>query len=147
MCPQFGHSNLVPPSGNSGFGGWKKFATPERGLCSMQEQSGSVLSGAKANAVFHGPPSSVELCRDRDGTLDATVRQLQFPLHALHDGVQAELTNQGIYAQEGNKERWRMLSEQASVEQDPNKLQELITEINDLMEAREARLKGSPSET
>jgi hypothetical protein len=48
---------------------------------------------------------------------------------------------------DGNKERWRMLCEQASVEQDPNKLQELITEINDLMEAREARLKGSPSET
>jgi hypothetical protein len=49
------------------------------------EQSGSVLSDAKAKAVFHGPPSSVELCRDRDGTLDATVRQLQFRLHALHD--------------------------------------------------------------
>ena len=49
--------------------------------------------------------------------------------------------------QDGNKERWRLLCEQASVEQDPNKLQELITEINDLLEAKEARLKGSPPKT
>jgi hypothetical protein len=40
-----------------------------------------------------------------------------------------------------------MLCEQASVEQDPKKLQELITEINDLLEAKEARLKGSPPKT
>jgi len=62
--------------------------------------------------------------------------------------VQAELDrNRGIYVQDGNKERWRLLCEQASVEQDPNKLQELITEINDLLEAKEARLKGSPPKT
>jgi hypothetical protein len=43
-----------------------------------------------------------------------------------------------------NKERWKVLCEQASVEQDPEKLHKLIKEINDLLEAKEARLKGSP---
>jgi hypothetical protein len=62
--------------------------------------------------------------------------------------VQAELDrNRGIYVQDGNKERWRLLCEQASVEQDPKKLHELITEIDDLLEAKEARLKGSPPKT
>jgi len=33
--------------------------------------------------------------------------------------------------------------EQAAVEQDPKKLHELIREINDLLEAKEARLKNN----
>jgi len=43
-----------------------------------------------------------------------------------------------------NKERWRVLCEQAAVEQDPAKLQKLIKEINDLLEAKNARLNGEP---
>ncbi len=46
--------------------------------------------------------------------------------------------------QGANKERWKVLCEQAAVEQDPAKLHELIKEINDLLEAKEARLKGNP---
>jgi hypothetical protein len=49
--------------------------------------------------------------------------------------------------QGANKERWKVLCEQASVEQDPKKLHELIKEINDLLAAKEARLKGSPPKT
>jgi hypothetical protein len=41
-----------------------------------------------------------------------------------------------------NKERWRELSEQAAVEQDPNKMLDLITEINELLEEKEKRLKA-----
>jgi hypothetical protein len=44
---------------------------------------------------------------------------------------------------QGN-ERWKELCEQASKEQDPAKLHKLIKEINDLLEAKEARLKGKP---
>jgi hypothetical protein len=44
--------------------------------------------------------------------------------------------------QDGNKERWRLLCEQASVEQDQEKLHELIKEINRLLEEKNARLKG-----
>ena len=44
---------------------------------------------------------------------------------------------------QGN-ERWKELCEQASKEQDPTKLHKLIKEINDLLEAKEARLKGKP---
>jgi hypothetical protein len=40
-----------------------------------------------------------------------------------------------------NKERWRVLCEQAAVEQDPEKLHKLVTEINRLLEEKEARLK------
>ncbi len=40
-----------------------------------------------------------------------------------------------------------MLCEQAAVEQDPKKLHELIKEINELLEAKETRLKGSPPKT
>jgi hypothetical protein len=43
---------------------------------------------------------------------------------------------------QGN-ERWKELCEQASKEQDPVKLHQLIKEINDLLEAKEARLKRS----
>ena len=38
-------------------------------------------------------------------------------------------------------ERWRSLCEQAAVEQDPERLLELIREINQLLEAKERRLK------
>jgi hypothetical protein len=44
--------------------------------------------------------------------------------------------------QDGNKERWRLLCEQASVEQDPEKLHELIKEINRLLDEKSSRLKG-----
>jgi hypothetical protein len=37
-------------------------------------------------------------------------------------------------------ERWFQLCQQAAVEQDPQKLLQLIKEINDLLEAKEARL-------
>ena len=43
---------------------------------------------------------------------------------------------------QGN-ERWKDLCEQASKGQDPKKLHELIREINDLLKAKEARLKGN----
>jgi hypothetical protein len=46
-----------------------------------------------------------------------------------------------------NKERWKVLCEQAAIEQDPVKLHQLISEINDLLEAKEARLKGRPAST
>ncbi len=42
-----------------------------------------------------------------------------------------------------NKERWKVLCEQASAEQDPEKLHELIREISRLLEEKEARLKGN----
>ncbi len=48
---------------------------------------------------------------------------------------------------EGSKERWKVLCEQAATEQDPKKLHQLIKEINDLLEAKEARLKGHPPKT
>jgi len=38
-------------------------------------------------------------------------------------------------------ETWRKLSEQAAVEQDPDKLLELAKEINRLLEQKEERLK------
>jgi hypothetical protein len=41
-------------------------------------------------------------------------------------------------------ERWKILCEMAANEQDPKKLIELITEINQLLEAKERRLKGKP---
>ena len=44
-----------------------------------------------------------------------------------------------------NKERWRELCEQASVEQDPKKLLELVTEINRLLDEKKIRLRGCPS--
>jgi hypothetical protein len=59
--------------------------------------------------------------------------------------VQAELDrNRGIYVQNGNKERWRLLCEQASVEQDLKKLHELIKEITRLLDEKNNRLKESP---
>jgi len=49
--------------------------------------------------------------------------------------------------QGANKERWKVLCEQAAVEQDPKKLQELIKEISDLLAAKESRLKGNSPKT
>jgi hypothetical protein len=47
---------------------------------------------------------------------------------------------------QGN-ELWKDLCEQASKEQDPEKLHQLIKEINDLLEAKQQRLdRKSPSE-
>jgi hypothetical protein len=46
-----------------------------------------------------------------------------------------------------NEERWEELCRQASVEQDPKKLHELIVEINRLLEAKQQRLdRTAPSE-
>ena len=41
-----------------------------------------------------------------------------------------------------NKERWEELCAQAAVEQDPEKLFRLITEINELLAAKRKRLEG-----
>jgi hypothetical protein len=38
-----------------------------------------------------------------------------------------------------NKERWKVLCEQAAVEQDPEKQHKFIKEINNLLEIKEAR--------
>jgi hypothetical protein len=46
-----------------------------------------------------------------------------------------------------NLERWKQLCEQAAKEQDPEKLMELVAEINRLLEAKERRLKGDSSTT
>ena len=47
-----------------------------------------------------------------------------------------------------DKEPWRELCEQASTEQDPKKLVKLIREINELLEAKRARLKiDSPAKS
>jgi hypothetical protein len=42
-----------------------------------------------------------------------------------------------------NKERWMDLCAQASKEQDPERLSQLVQEINNLLEEKEARLKES----
>jgi hypothetical protein len=44
-----------------------------------------------------------------------------------------------------NIERWKVLCEQAAVEQDPIKLHDLVKEISDLLEAKEKRLRGTTS--
>jgi hypothetical protein len=43
------------------------------------------------------------------------------------------------------KELWMQLAEQAANEQDPNKLVELVKQINDLLEEKERRLGILPS--
>jgi hypothetical protein len=46
-----------------------------------------------------------------------------------------------------NAERWKQLCEQASTEQDPQKLRDLIKEINDLLDQKYNRVKsGTPAE-
>ena len=42
-----------------------------------------------------------------------------------------------------NKERWQELCALAAVEQDPDKLMELVKEINELLNEKEARLKSN----
>lgn len=42
--------------------------------------------------------------------------------------------------QSEKKQRWMQLCEQAAVEQDPHRMLELVTEINDLLEEKERRL-------
>jgi hypothetical protein len=44
-----------------------------------------------------------------------------------------------------NEEKWKQLCEQAAKEQDPDKLMELIAEINRLLAAKDNRLRGKPS--
>ena len=46
---------------------------------------------------------------------------------------------------EANQEEWKKLCERAAKEQDPEKLMELIAQINQLLEAKERRLKGQSS--
>ena len=41
------------------------------------------------------------------------------------------------------REIWMHLCEQAAVEQDPDKLMDLIKQINQLLEEKERRLKGN----
>lgn len=43
---------------------------------------------------------------------------------------------------ENNREKWMELCAQAAKEQDPEKLIELIAQINQMLEAKERRLKG-----
>ncbi len=43
------------------------------------------------------------------------------------------------------KERWMELCELATTEQDPRKMLELVKQINELLEAKENRLKRKPS--
>jgi hypothetical protein len=46
-----------------------------------------------------------------------------------------------------NKERWKLLCEQAAVEQDPQKLLELVKEINELLRKKQVRLESKARET
>jgi hypothetical protein len=45
-----------------------------------------------------------------------------------------------------NLERWKELAERAAQEHDPEKLLELVREINQLLEKKERRLRGLPDE-
>ena len=45
-----------------------------------------------------------------------------------------------------DKPHWMKLCQQASVEQDPEKLMELVAEITRLLDEKQKRLKGSPKE-
>ena len=46
----------------------------------------------------------------------------------------------------GKKEIWMQLCEQAAVEQNPDKLMDLIKQINQLLEEKERRLKSERKE-
>ena len=46
-----------------------------------------------------------------------------------------------------NREEWMELCEQAAEEQDSAKLMQLISRINQLLEAKERRLKDNPAVT
>jgi hypothetical protein len=43
-----------------------------------------------------------------------------------------------------DQEKWMELCQQAADEQNPEKLKDLIAEINQLLEAKERLLKGNP---
>lgn len=43
-----------------------------------------------------------------------------------------------------DKERWKVLAEQASVEQDPEKLMELVKEIDEILAKQQDRLDHLP---
>jgi hypothetical protein len=45
-----------------------------------------------------------------------------------------------------NTERWKQLAEQAATEQDPQKLSELVREINELLAEKRNRLNQSNPE-
>lgn len=45
------------------------------------------------------------------------------------------------------KKEWTQLCEQAAVEQDPEKLMLLVSEINRMLDEKEERLKGHHSQT
>ena len=47
--------------------------------------------------------------------------------------------------QGATKERWLILCEQATVEQDPAKMIQLIREINDLSAAKQQRVSAAPT--
>ena len=47
----------------------------------------------------------------------------------------------GAAAMEKNKERWRELCERASIEQDPQKMLDLVREINEVLAEKLARLE------
>jgi hypothetical protein len=49
--------------------------------------------------------------------------------------------NSGGYVQGDAKDRWAQLCQQASLEQDPEKLLMLIREINNLLEEKRSRLE------
>ncbi len=44
------------------------------------------------------------------------------------------------------EERWKKLCEQAAAETDPDRLMELVAEINQLLEEREARMRRRQSQ-
>lgn len=46
-----------------------------------------------------------------------------------------------------NREKWMELCERAAREQDPERLMQLIAQINQLLEAKEHKLKSSPPAT
>lgn len=52
----------------------------------------------------------------------------------------------GGRAMEDNREKWMELCAQAASEQDSEKLMKLIAQINQMLEAKEQRLKGQSSE-
>ena len=59
----------------------------------------------------------------------------QLPTRALLHGANLEVSVQGE-----KKERWMLLCEQAAIEQDPQKLSELVQEIDRLLGEKQTRL-------
>ena len=50
-------------------------------------------------------------------------------------------SDESVHGQGETKERWERLCQQASIEQDSERLLSLIKEINELLEAKDERLK------